>query len=95
MPSAYVLLNTEIGTKNLVLRALKRIDGVKEAYNLWGVYDIIVSVKADSVEKLKFIITSSIEKISGINSKLTMIITENSTPLLEERFFLEQNPMAQ
>jgi DNA-binding Lrp family transcriptional regulator len=78
MPTAYVLLNTEIGAENQVLKALKRIDGIVEAHNLWGVYDIIANVKAESMEKLKYIITNRIEKIGRINSKLTMIISEQA-----------------
>jgi DNA-binding Lrp family transcriptional regulator len=76
MPSAYVLINTEIGAEADVLKALKKVEGVEEAFNLWGVYDIIASIKADTVDKLKYIITRKIETIGKVHSKLTMIITE-------------------
>ena len=76
MPTAYVLINTEIGAEADVLKALKKVEGVEEAFNLWGVYDIIASIKADTVDKLKYIITRKIEKIGKVHSKLTMIITE-------------------
>ena len=72
MPAAYVLLNTEIGAQNQVLKVLKKIEGVEEAHTLWGVYDIIANIKADNMEKLKFIITKRIEKIGKINSKQAM-----------------------
>lgn len=85
MPTAYILLNTEIGAESQVLKALKRIDGIEEAHNLWGVYDIIANVKAESMEKLKYIITHRIEKIGKINSKLTMIINEQA-PISIEMF---------
>lgn len=77
MPSAFVLLNTEIGAENQVLHSLQKIEGVEEAHSLWGVYDIIANVKAESLENLKNIITNRIERVGRINSKLTMIITEN------------------
>ena len=93
MASAYVLLNTEIGAENQVLKALKKIEGIEEVHNLWGVYDIIANIKADNMEKLKNIITRRIGKISKINSKLTIIITEKPEEKLEERLFFEQNPM--
>lgn len=92
MPIAYVLLNTEIGAENQVLKALKKIEGVEEAHNLWGVYDIIANIKVDNIEKLKHIITKRITKIGRINSKLTMIITEKS-PTLQEQVILEQSPI--
>ena len=76
MPAAYVLLNTEIGAAPGVLEALKAVEGVEEAHNLWGVYDIIASIKADTLDKLTYIITKKIEQIGKVNAKLTMIVTE-------------------
>jgi DNA-binding Lrp family transcriptional regulator len=93
MPTAYVLLNTEIGAENQVLKALKKIEGIKEAHSLWGVYDIIANVQADNMEKLKFIVTKRIAKISKVNSKLTMIINEKPTDILREQVFFEPTPI--
>ncbi len=93
MPTAYILLNTEIGAEIQVLKALKKIEGVEEAHSLLGVYDIIANVKAETMERLKFIITKRISKIGRINSKLTMIITEKPQPTLEEQVFYGQNRM--
>jgi DNA-binding Lrp family transcriptional regulator len=76
LPTAYVLINTEIGAETQVRKALKKVEGVEEAHNLWGVYDIIANVKAENIEELKNIITQQIEKIAKINSKLTMIINQ-------------------
>ena len=95
MPTAYILLNTEIGAENQVLKALKKIEGIEEVHSLWGVYDIIANIKADNMEKLKYIITKRIEKIGKINSKLTMIITEKEEPALNEQVIFEQNPIIQ
>ena len=95
MPTAYILLNTEIGAENQVLKALKKIEGVEEAHNLWGVYDIIANIQAENMEKLKYIITKRIEKIGKINSKLTMIITEKPQTEMQEQVFFEQNPIIQ
>ncbi len=93
MPTAYVLLNTEIGSENQVLEALKNIEGVEEAHNLWGVYDIIANIKAENMEKLKFIVTKRIAKVAKINSKLTMIIDEKPVAALHEQVFFESNPL--
>jgi DNA-binding Lrp family transcriptional regulator len=61
------------------VKALKKVEGVETAFNLWGVYDIIASIKADSMDKLSLIINREIEKISKIHSKLTMIINETGS----------------
>jgi len=87
MPTAYVLLNTEIGAETAVLQALKKIEGVEEAHCLWGVYDVIVHINAENIEKLKAIITRHIEKVGRINSKLTMIINNQAPKHREEAFF--------
>lgn len=78
MPAAYVLLNTEIGAEAEVVKALKKVEGVESAFNLWGVYDVIASVKADSMDRLSEIINKRIEKIDKVHSKLTMIISERA-----------------
>lgn len=88
MPTAYVLINTEIGSESDVLEELKKVEGVEEAHNLWGVYDIIASIKADTMDKLKFIINKEIEKIGKVNAKLTMIITETQMPPIHQNAIL-------
>jgi DNA-binding Lrp family transcriptional regulator len=94
MPKAYILLNTEIGAEKQVLKALKKIQGVAEAYSLWGVYDIIANISAGSTEEVKYIITSQIEKINKINSKLTMMVNEKLQATLKEQVIFE-NPLFQ
>ena len=89
MPTAYVLLTTEIGAEKHVLNALKKISGIQEVYSLWGVYDIIAYVQAENMENLKHIITNRIDKIGKVNSKLTMIIEENR-PSIQPQVFFEQ-----
>jgi len=81
MPTAYILLNTEIGAEAEVVRILKKVEGVETAFNLWGVYDVIASIRADSMDKLSFIINKEIEKISKIHSKLTMIINDHGASI--------------
>jgi DNA-binding Lrp family transcriptional regulator len=89
VPTAYVLLTTEIGAEKHVLNSLKKISGVQEAHSLWGVYDIIANVQAENMDELKTIITSSIDKIGKVNSKLTMII-EDRMPQIEPQLIFEQ-----
>ncbi|MFB3888759.1 MAG: Lrp/AsnC ligand binding domain-containing protein [Candidatus Bathyarchaeia archaeon] len=75
MPSAYVLLNTEIGAEAEVLEALKKVDGIQEVFNLWGVYDIIARIKVDTMERLSRIVNEKLN-IGKVHSKLTVVVTE-------------------
>lgn len=72
---AYVLLNVEIGLEEKIMEALKAIPEVKEAHQLYGVYDIIARVESDTMLNLKNAISSKIRQIEKVRSTLTMIVT--------------------
>ncbi len=76
MPQAYVLINVESGAEEDVVKDLKKIDGVVEAYFSYGVYDIITKVRADSMEKLKEMVTRKIRTLVRVRSTLTLIMME-------------------
>ena len=76
MPRAFVLINVESGSEEEVLKELNAIEGVEESYFSYGVYDIITKVRADSMEKLKDMVTRKIRTVSSVRSTLTLIMTE-------------------
>ncbi len=76
MPVAFVLINTETEFMEDVLKALRDVEGVKEAYSVYGVYDIVAKVEADSMDKLKDMVTWKIRRLQNIRSTLTMIVIE-------------------
>jgi len=78
MPIAFVLINTEIGSEGEVLAALKKIDAVKEAYMVYGVYDVVAKVQADTMDKLKEIVTWHVRRLDKVRSTLTMIVIEET-----------------
>ena len=71
---AYVLINAEVGTEDRVLKLVQEVSFVKEAYVVYGVYDLIVKVEAENMTELKDIITERIRKIDLVRSTLTMIL---------------------
>lgn len=76
MPSAYVLVNTEIGFEDEVLSQLKNTPNIKEANVVYGIYDIVARVEAENMDKLKETITWKIRRLDKVRSTLTMIIIE-------------------
>ncbi len=76
MPSAFVLINTEIGFEDNVLTQLKKLENIKEAYVTYGVYDIVAKVESDSMNKLKDTISQNIRRLEKVRSTLTMIVVE-------------------
>ncbi len=76
MGMALVLINTETGSEQEVLDELRKIDAVKESYMVYGVYDIVAKVGADTMDKLKEIVTWNVRRLDKVRSTLTMIIIE-------------------
>jgi DNA-binding Lrp family transcriptional regulator len=77
MPSAFVMINTEVGAEKEVLERLRRLADIKESYAVFGIYDIVAKIEADSMEKLKEIIDWRIRRLDKVRSTLTMIVTES------------------
>ncbi|MHC3129014.1 MAG: Lrp/AsnC ligand binding domain-containing protein [Candidatus Bathyarchaeota archaeon] len=78
MPMAYVLITTETGAMESVRESLKKMEYVKETYLVYGVYDIIATVKAETMEKLKEIVTWNLRSLDRVRSTLTMIVIEET-----------------
>src|SRR5205823_8738211 len=76
MPKAFVLMNAELGSEDSIVGELRRLGGVKEVYQVYGVYDIVAQVESDTMEKVKEIITWKLRKLNGVKSTLTMIVME-------------------
>jgi len=77
MPQAFVLINVESGAEEEVVIELRKVEGVEEAYYSYGVYDIITKVKADTMEKLKELVTHKLRTLTRVRSTLTLIMMED------------------
>ncbi|MHA2271817.1 MAG: Lrp/AsnC family transcriptional regulator [Candidatus Hodarchaeales archaeon] len=77
MPTAFVLVNSEIGAEEQVLETLRQVGEVKEAYMVYGVYDIVARVEAAEMDVLKTIILTEIRGLESVRSTLTMIVVES------------------
>ncbi len=75
MSLVYVLLNTETGRMESVLEEIKKIDGVEEAYMVYGIYDICAKVKTLKSSELKGIITK-IRSQDDVLSTLTLMVVQ-------------------
>ena len=76
MPRAFVLINVESGSEDEVLRELKKLEGVEEAYFSYVVYDLITRIKADTMENLKDTVSRKIRTLNKVRSTLTLIMME-------------------
>jgi len=70
------LFNVESGSEDSVLKQLRSLNNVEEAYVSYGVYDLIVRIKANTMEELKDSVTHKIRTIKQVRSTLTLILME-------------------
>ena len=85
MPTAYVLLNSDLGSDVSIITEIKEKlvnEDVKfDVRGVYGVYDIVLKLTSDDAEKLRALITNKIRKISRVQSTLTMIVIEEQENL--------------
>jgi DNA-binding Lrp family transcriptional regulator len=74
MPTAFVCITTEPEHMARVLKELKLVEGVEEAEMVYGIYDIVAKVKADSINSMKRIITEKIRTIQNVMATTTMMV---------------------
>ncbi len=72
-----MLINADLGAEDDLLKDLRGIEFVKEVYIVYGVYDIVVKIEADTLEKVKETITWKIRRLEKVRSTLTMIVVDN------------------
>jgi DNA-binding Lrp family transcriptional regulator len=76
VPTAYILINYEIGAEQNILNKLKNVPGLVEVSEVNGIYDIVVKIASDTLESLKNTIIRDIRAIDTVRSTLTLIVTE-------------------
>ena len=74
--SAYMLINCELGSESSIIEQLKLLPSVKEALGVFGNYDILVKIQAESLESLRDIITFKIRKIPKIHFTTTILCSK-------------------
>jgi len=76
MPEAFVCINASPDSVDEVFTELKACKEVKEAFKVYGVYDIIARVSGESMEELTNVIVTRIRRLSEVQSTLSMIMVK-------------------
>jgi len=71
---AFVLINSETGSEEKVLEELGKVEGVVEAYIVFGVYDVVAKIRADTMDNPKDIIAYRIRRLNKVRSTTTMLV---------------------
>jgi len=73
MIKAYILINTETDVEEEFIEEAKKIGGVTEVTSVYGIYDFIITVEAETMEEIKEIITWKVRKIKDVKSTITLM----------------------
>lgn len=81
MPTAYVLINSDLGTDESIISKIKEVlkdekDVEFTTQGVYGIYDIVLKISSDDTDILRNIITYKIRKINKVQSTLTMMVVE-------------------
>ncbi|MFF8847032.1 Lrp/AsnC ligand binding domain-containing protein [Streptomyces sp. NPDC015127] len=71
MVQAYILIQTEVGKASTVAETIGKINGVIQAEDVTGPYDVIVRAQADTVDELGRMVVAKVQQVDGITRTLT------------------------
>jgi DNA-binding Lrp family transcriptional regulator len=75
MPSAIIILNTDIGKENEVAEKVSKISGVESTHVVYGVYDVVAKATSDTSDQLDTNVVESIRQVPFVRSTLTLIVS--------------------
>jgi DNA-binding Lrp family transcriptional regulator len=79
MPCFFVFVNTKKGFEKSVLKKLRKLPKIKEAYLTHGAYDIVTKIDVDSIDNLKKVVAFNIRLQDNVESTLTMMVIEKKS----------------
>jgi DNA-binding Lrp family transcriptional regulator len=71
MVQAYILVQTEVGKAAEVAIHIGELQGVTQAEDVTGPYDVIVRAEAENVDDLGRLVVAKIQAVPGITRTLT------------------------
>jgi len=72
MRKAFVMINTNLGTETELAKELMKVEGIVGVYQVYGAFDMVAVVEAQSEEQLKDIVFSRIRTLKHLRSTLTL-----------------------
>jgi DNA-binding Lrp family transcriptional regulator len=69
--AAYILVQTEVGKAAQVAKDIIEIEGVQQAEDVTGPYDVIARAEARNLDELGKLVVARVQAIDGITRTLT------------------------
>ena len=71
MVAAYILVQTEVGKAAQVAKDIVKIEGVQQAEDVTGPYDVIARAEARNLDELGKLVVARVQVVDGITRTLT------------------------
>jgi DNA-binding Lrp family transcriptional regulator len=69
--TAYVLVQTTVGAAAGVTGTLRAVEGIVEANDVTGPYDVIAKASATTIDQLGRLVVNEIQTIAGVTRTVT------------------------
>ena len=73
MVTAFVLIMTKTGKEKEVIAGLQALEGINEAWAVYGDYDIIAKVDVPDLDSLNHLLLQKVRNIQNISMTSTLI----------------------
>jgi DNA-binding Lrp family transcriptional regulator len=83
-PTAYVLINCDLGHKDEVIMEVSQLPGIIELAELNAAYDILVKFRVKTVEELKVSVKGHLRKMPYVRNILVLVAIEPRGSYAEE-----------
>ena len=70
---AYVLLNAELGQEASIIDALQDVKEITTIHSLYGIYDLIIEMEADSMDRVKEVVFNNVRRLDHVKSTITLL----------------------
>ena len=70
---AFVLLNTELGTESKVEETLNGVEEITNIHSLYGIYDLIIEMEAESMDKIKEVVYNKVRRLENVKNTITLL----------------------
>ena len=75
MPTrAFILIETQVGRANQVVRALRSLPGVMSADVVTGSFDVIALIEVDTMGAMADLVTGQMQGIRGVLRTITCVV---------------------
>lgn len=70
---AFVLLNAELGQEASIIDALRDVKEITNIYSLYGIYDLIIEMEAESMDRIKEVVFNNVRRLDHVKSTITLL----------------------